>query len=64
MKEAEVFNHLDKCEDEQKQASRAKSRTPLNGFVSSRPPSGQGARPQDRINELNYGMLKDKALSA
>ncbi|KAF2217089.1 hypothetical protein CERZMDRAFT_108926 [Cercospora zeae-maydis SCOH1-5] len=64
MKEAEVFNHLDRCEDEQKQASRAKSRTPLNGFASSRPPSGQGARPQDRINELSYGMLKDKALSA
>lgn len=63
MKEEEVFNHLDRCEDEQKQAARAKSRTPLNGFVSSKPPSNQGARPQDRINELSYGMLKESVLS-
>lgn len=63
MKEADVFNHLDKCEDEKKQASRASSRTPRNGLVSSRPPADQGARPQDRINELNYGMLKENALS-
>lgn len=62
MKEVDVFSHLDKCEDEKKQADRSKARTPLNGFGSSRPPSGQSARPQDRINELNYSMMKETAL--
>ncbi|EME78596.1 uncharacterized protein MYCFIDRAFT_205100 [Pseudocercospora fijiensis CIRAD86] len=62
MKEEEVFNHLDKCEDEQTQASKAKSKTNLNG-VASKPPSRQNSRPQDRINELSYGMLKETALA-
>ncbi|KAF2164906.1 hypothetical protein M409DRAFT_67610 [Zasmidium cellare ATCC 36951] len=60
MKEVDVFTHLDRCEDEKKQASRSKARTPLNGF--GRSASGHNARPQDRINELNYSMMKELAL--
>ncbi|EME40683.1 hypothetical protein DOTSEDRAFT_46986, partial [Dothistroma septosporum NZE10] len=63
MKEEQVFGHLDKCEDEQKQAARSKSRTPLNAFSISRPSSSQSTRPQDRINELNYSMMKETALT-
>ncbi|CAK3932232.1 Postreplication repair E3 ubiquitin- ligase rad18 [Lecanosticta acicola] len=63
MKEEEVFNHLDRCEDEKKQASKGKSRPPLNGFAKSKPPSSQTARPQDRTNELNYSMMKETALA-
>lgn len=61
MKEVDVFGHLDKCEDEKKQASKAKSRTAFSGLRNSRPASDQKARPQDRINELNYSMTKDVA---
>ncbi|KAK4618087.1 Postreplication repair E3 ubiquitin-protein ligase rad18 [Fulvia fulva] len=63
MKEEQVFGHLDKCEDEKKQAARSKSRTPLTGFAISRPLSSQSTRPQDRINELNYSMMKETALT-
>ncbi|KXT13875.1 hypothetical protein AC579_6883 [Pseudocercospora musae] len=62
MKEEEVFNHLDKCEDEQKQAAKTKPKTNLKG-VPSKTPSRQNSRPQDRINELSYGMLKETALA-
>lgn len=62
MKEEEVFNHLDKCEDEQKQANAAKQKISLNSFAP-KPPTRQNSRPQDRINELSYGMLKENALS-
>jgi E3 ubiquitin-protein ligase RAD18 len=62
MKEAEVFNHLDKCEDEKKQASRSKSKTAMSGGAyQSR--SNPVARPEDRINELNYGMMNPTQLS-
>ncbi|KAK4494154.1 hypothetical protein PRZ48_014452 [Zasmidium cellare] len=60
MKEVDVFTHLDRCEDEKKQASRSKTKAPLNGF--GRSASGQNARPHDRINELNYSMMKELAL--
>lgn len=63
MKEEQVFNHLDRCEDEKKQADKAKSKASVNGFARSKPFSSQNARPQDRINELNYGMMKETALS-
>lgn len=64
MKIEAVEPHLDRCEDEQKQASRAKSRTPVNAFGSSRPPSNstQSARPQDRISELSYSLLTETKL--
>lgn len=62
MKIEAVDPHLDKCEEEQKQASRSKSRTPVNMFGSSRPPSTQNTRPQERISELNYSLLNDTKL--
>lgn len=62
MKIEQVEPHLDRCEDEKKQERRAKSRTPINGLGSSRPGSTQPTRPQDRIAELNYSLLKDNAM--
>jgi E3 ubiquitin-protein ligase RAD18 len=62
MKIEAVDPHLDRCEEEQKQASRSKSRTPVNMFGSSRPPSTQNSRPQERISELNYSLLNDTKL--
>ncbi|KAK5121536.1 hypothetical protein LTR85_005369 [Meristemomyces frigidus] len=58
----QVEPHLDRCEDEKKQERRAKSRTPVNGLSSSRPASAQPTRPQDRISELNYSLLRDNAM--
>lgn len=63
MKEEQVFNHLDRCEDEKKQADKAKSKASANGLARAKPFSSQNARPQDRINELSYGMMKETALS-
>ena len=65
MKIEAVDPHLDKCEDEQNQASRAKSRTPINTTIfgsSKPPPTTQPTRPQDRIAELNYSLLTDTKL--
>ena len=65
MKIETVDPHLDKCEDEQNQASRAKSRTPINTTIfgsSKPPPTTQPTRPQDRIAELNYSLLTDTKL--
>ena len=65
MKIEAVDPHLDKCEDEQKQASRAKSKTPVNVFGASKPPPAQPTRPtQERISELNYSLLTDTKLRA
>lgn len=63
MKEAEVFAHLDKCEDEKQERQRKgkPSQSHLNGFGT--PSSQPTTRPQDRINQLNYSMLRDAALS-
>jgi len=62
MKIEQVEPHLDRCEDEKKQEKRAKSRTPVNSFGSTRPSSRQSARPQERLAELNYSLLKDTAM--
>ncbi|SMY27790.1 unnamed protein product [Zymoseptoria tritici ST99CH_1A5] len=63
MKAEEVFVHLDKCEDEKKQRSKKASQPSVKAFGATRPPSSQDTRPQDRINELNYSMLKETALT-
>ncbi|TKA33794.1 hypothetical protein B0A50_00630 [Salinomyces thailandicus] len=63
MKPEQMDSHLDRCEDEKKVASRAKSRTPVNGFGNQRPSAGQqNTRPQDRLAELNYSLLKENAM--
>lgn len=63
MKIEAVEPHLDRCEDEKEAAKRAKSRTPIGGgFGSSRASPRQTPRPQDRISELNYSLLKEGAM--
>ncbi|KAH9833614.1 Postreplication repair E3 ubiquitin-protein ligase rad18 [Teratosphaeria destructans] len=62
MKIEQVEPHLDRCEDEKKQASRAKSRIPINDFGHARSPSRQTAKSQERLAELNYSLLKDQAM--
>lgn len=58
-----VEPHLDRCEDEKKQASMPKARLPLNGFGAVQKSSKQQEpRPQDRLSELNYSMIKETAL--
>lgn len=61
MKIEAVEPHLDRCEDEKVAAKRAKSRTPIGGLSSSRPSPRNTPRPQDRISELNYSLLKETA---
>lgn len=65
MKIEQVDPHLDRCEDEReaerKQKSRAKSRTPVNGF-GARPASRQSTKPQERLAELNYSLLKEQPM--
>ncbi|KAK4544398.1 hypothetical protein LTR36_004289 [Oleoguttula mirabilis] len=58
----QVEPHLDRCEDEKKQERRARTRTPVSGLGSSRSASAQSTRPQDRISELNYSLLRDNAM--
>ena len=64
MKIEAVDPHLDKCEDEKRQASRSKSRTPVNVFGNSRPSFAQNTNPPERINELNYSLLNETKLRA
>jgi E3 ubiquitin-protein ligase RAD18 len=63
MKIESVEPHLDRCEDEKAAAKRAKSRTPVAGLSSSRTSTRNtprvAPRPQDRISELNYSLLKE-----
>lgn len=60
MKIEQVDPHLDRCEQEKEAGSRATSRRP-----APRPglPSRDTSRPQDRLNELNYSMMKDRELT-
>jgi E3 ubiquitin-protein ligase RAD18 len=66
MKIESVEPHLDRCEDEKAAEKRAKSRTPVAGLDSSRTSSRNtlriAPRPQDRISELNYSLLKEGAM--
>lgn len=61
IKPEEMDTHLDKCEQEQQQAQRAKSRTPVHSFGSRSTPSEQTKIP-DRISELNHSLLNDAKL--
>jgi len=62
MKIESVEPHLDRCEDEKAAEKRAKSRTPVGGLSSSRNSARNTPRPQDRISELNYSLLKEGAM--
>jgi E3 ubiquitin-protein ligase RAD18 len=63
MKIESVEPHLDRCEDEKEAEKRkAKSRTPIGGLSSSRSSQRNTPRPQDRISELNYSLLKETAM--
>lgn len=63
MKEAEVFAHLDRCdiEKQERQRKAKPAQSHLKGFGTSS--SQPQTRPQDRINQLNYSMLTDSAMS-
>ncbi|WPH04485.1 Hypothetical protein R9X50_00737600 [Acrodontium crateriforme] len=57
-----VEPHLDRCEDEKKQTSQPKPR-PINGFgTAPKTSTYEAPRPQDRLSELNYAMIKETAL--
>lgn len=61
MKEEAVFPHLDRCDGETKERDKSESRTPSFRTPSQRPVSGQ-IKPQERLSELSYGMMKENAL--
>ena len=65
MKIEAVDPHIDKCEDERRQPSRSKSRTPLNGFVgsSSLSTSSSLPKPSDRLPELSYSLFNETKLA-
>lgn len=54
MKIEQVEPHLDKCEDEREARERAAARVKKPTMSN---------RPQDRLNELNYSMMKEKDLA-
>ncbi|KAM0713325.1 hypothetical protein Q7P35_000777 [Cladosporium inversicolor] len=62
MKIEAVEPHLDRCEDEKEAEKKAKSRIPTGGLNSSRASQRNTPRPQDRISELNYSLLKETAM--
>ncbi|KAK5133725.1 hypothetical protein LTR08_007479 [Meristemomyces frigidus] len=62
MKIEQVEPHLDRCEDEQVEQRRAKTRTPVHGLGSTRLSTRDPSQPQARMAELNYSMLKDNAM--
>ncbi|EMC91958.1 hypothetical protein BAUCODRAFT_52670, partial [Baudoinia panamericana UAMH 10762] len=67
MKIEQVEPHLDRCEEERKQEEQRRSaarRPPANGVGSPGPSSRQKgtARPQERLAELNYSLLKEQPM--
>nr|POE71838.1 postreplication repair e3 ubiquitin-protein ligase rad18 [Quercus suber] len=54
-----VEPHLDRCEDERKQASKTKSNPPMNGGLGPRLPTPGR---QEQISQLNYSLVKETAL--
>ena len=62
MKLEAVEPHLDRCEDEKEAERKAKSRIATGGLNSSRSSQRNTPRPQDRISELNYSLLKETAM--
>ncbi|RMY45491.1 hypothetical protein D0863_16033 [Hortaea werneckii] len=61
MKPEQMDSHLDRCEDEKKAAAtRPKSHTPVANAFGPRPsPRQRNARPEERLAELNYSLLKE-----
>lgn len=62
MKIEQVDPHLDRCEDERTQASRSKSHISVNGFGRITQPSRHSFKPQERLAELNYSLLRDQGM--
>lgn len=64
MKIEAVEPHLDRCEDERKQASRSQSRTPVSNGLHRLPNTNNSSttKPQDRISEFNYSLLNETKL--
>lgn len=62
MKIEAVEPHLDRCEDEKEAERKAKSRKAGGGLNSSSVSQRNTPRPQDRISELNYSLLKETAM--
>ncbi|KAL9096937.1 MAG: hypothetical protein Q9165_000901 [Trypethelium subeluteriae] len=64
MKQEAVFSHLDHCEEEQEQdRRRARTRTPNSAKPSIRSSKSHSSfKPPERIAELSYGLLTEKAL--
>jgi len=62
MKIEAVEPHLDRCEDEKEAEKKAKARKATGGLNSSRASQRNTPRPQDRISELNYSLLKETAM--
>ena len=63
MKIEAVEPHLDKCEDERRQEAKTRSRAPLRGLGRPETSTKHEPRPQDRISELNYSLLKEQAMA-
>lgn len=61
MKEEAVFPHLDRCEQEQKESRKSKSRTPVN-ITQTRRALSQPVKPQQRLAQLSYSMMNDTAM--
>ncbi|KAI9667507.1 MAG: E3 ubiquitin-protein ligase rad18 [Bathelium mastoideum] len=64
MKAEAVFSHLDHCEEEQEQdrRKRTRTRTPNSSDPSSAGATSKSSKPPERIAELSYGLLTEKAL--
>ncbi|TKA77190.1 hypothetical protein B0A49_01835 [Cryomyces minteri] len=62
MKEESVFLHLDHCTGQWEQSSGRSSRTRPPTKALQNGPSQPPPKPQERIAELNYSLLKDTAM--
>lgn len=62
MKAEDVFSHLDRCEDEMVEGKRSKQRTPGRSHTAPTVKQQPLQPPQERLAQLNYSLLNDKAL--
>ncbi|KAK4574888.1 E3 ubiquitin-protein ligase rad18 [Recurvomyces mirabilis] len=60
MKVEQVEPHLDRCDEEKEQEQKAKSRK--SATLANRTIDRQSPRPQDRLAELNYSLLKEQPM--
>ncbi|KAK5117384.1 hypothetical protein LTR62_006002 [Meristemomyces frigidus] len=60
MKIEQVEPHLDRCEDEKQEVKKLTFRRPAQ--QSQRESERQSPRPQDRLAELNYSLLKEQPM--